>query len=199
MPSADNLRELLSFLAPGLIILGLRQWFVAAPSPKFADRALSYAGVSVVYYGLASPAFAYLRSAHGLADWASDYATYFGLPVVIGFVYALATYHEWPSKIWAWLGMQPVHHVGSAWDWTFKRLPKAINVIVTLNDGTEVAGVLARGSFVSSIPSERDILLSHHCSIGADGNWSLLTPPRSILLCGRDIRAIELFHGDQSK
>lgn len=52
---AENIKALLSALAPGLIILAIRQQFIAGSEPSFQDRALAYAGVSALYYAVTNP------------------------------------------------------------------------------------------------------------------------------------------------
>lgn len=193
VPTAKDLTQLLSLLAPGLIILGIRQWFVAAPAPDFKERAIAYAGVSAVYYAVANPLFRGLAELQRVPGWGLSWAEYFFIPVILGTIYAFATYYEFGMWLWRRTGIQPVHAVLTSWDYAFKRLPPTC-IAVTLNDGRILYGIYGPGSFTSSISAERDILISNLCSFNA-GKWAFITPPRSILLFGRDIKSIELFRG----
>lgn len=67
--NVENLKALISALAPGLIILGIRQRFMAGPEPSFQDRALAYAGVSALYYAISNPAVHALESVYSTQDW----------------------------------------------------------------------------------------------------------------------------------
>ncbi len=196
-PSADDLKGLIAALAPGLIILGIRQAFMAGARPDLKDRVISYAAVSAIYYAVANPAFALFRDRFGLLVWPSDALEYVGLPLLIGGLVALATAQDWASGLWRLVGIQPVHHVPTAWDYLFSRLPDETYILVTLSDGSQVAGLYGEGSFASSNDGERDLLISDVWEV-THGKWTRSETPKSILLCGRDIRTVELFHGDDS-
>lgn len=74
--NAETLKALIAALAPGLIILGIRQRFIAGPEPTFQDRALAYAGVSAIYYALSNPVIAFLTGELRLAFWAANAVEY---------------------------------------------------------------------------------------------------------------------------
>lgn len=192
-PNADDLKNLVAALAPGLIILGIRQRFVAGPLRPLAERAIAYAGLSAIYYAVANPLLAYCKSDFYLLPWASDALEYVLVPVLFGGVFAVGTVREWDEKLWRWLGLQPIHHVPAAWDYLFSRVGSSTFILVTLTDGSQVAGHYGDGSFASSANDERDLLIGEVWEI-AKGKWTKPTSPKSILLCGRDIRSIELFH-----
>jgi hypothetical protein len=195
MPEAKEIKELLALIAPGLIILGIRQWFVAAPTPKLEERALNYAAVSAVYFVVATPTVAAVARWLNLNDFTAHAWEYLYLPSAIGLLFGVGTYFDWPAKIWTLLRVQPVHHIGTAWDYAFRSLPRQTYIVVTLNDGTQVAGLYDGRSFTSSMREERDILVDTMMELDEAGVWSEATPSKRILLCGRDIRAVEFFKG----
>ena len=55
-----------------------------------------------------------------------------------------------------WLGFRPRHP--QAWDWAFGR-DRHMSVIVTLTDGSRLAGVFSSGSIAASFPNEADLYL----------------------------------------
>jgi hypothetical protein len=90
-------------------------------------------------------------------------------------------------------GLGLAHPTAAAWDYAFGNIRTGTFVLITLNDGSEVAGLIGASSFASSSREERDLLLEQVWSIDAQGKWNQATPARSILLCGKDIRHVEIF------
>jgi hypothetical protein len=193
LPSPSEVIAFVTALAPGLVILGIRQWFVAAPSPGLEERAISYASVSIVYFALANLviALAHLPTVNP-PIWLQA-LEYVVVPSLIGALFGVATVRDWSDRIWGRFGFAPVHHVPTAWDYKFSRLESPPFVLVTLSDGSRVGGRFSQGSFASSSNGERDLLLNEVWNAPDKGDWIQVLPPRSILLCGRDIRFIEFF------
>jgi len=191
LPKPTELQALVSALAPGLIILGIRQRFVAAPAPPFQDRAIAYAAVSAVYYAIFNPIMALVQSRWGLTPWFASALQYVLLPTVFGAVYVIGTASDWGARWWSWVGFRPVHEIPTGWDYAFSRLQEGTFLLVTLADGSQVGGRYARGSFASSSSGERDLLVADVWNI-SEGEWTRPHIPRSILLCGRDIRSVEV-------
>lgn len=190
-PKAGDLQALVSALAPGLIIIGIRQRFVAAPVPPLQERAVSYAAVSAVYYAIFSPIVAFLQARWGLPLWLASASQYVLLPAIVGAVYACGTAFDWGARWWSRLGIRPVHEIPTGWDYAFSHLVEGTFLLVTLADGSQVGGRYVQGSFASSSSGERDLLIADVWNI-SEGEWTRPEIPRGILLCGRDIRSIEL-------
>jgi hypothetical protein len=192
--NATSLKELVSALAPGLIILGVRQWFMACPPPELKDRLLAYGAVSATYYALANPAFSYLRDAWRAPRWPVEALEYAVVPFLIGCASAVGMSHNWWNIWWRVFRLQPIHHAPTAWDYAFNNIDEARYILVTLSDGSRVSGSYARGSFASSSREERDILIGEVWSED-DGRWTPVIPAKSMLVCGRDVRFVEFFRG----
>lgn len=194
---ASELKDLVAALAPGLIILGIRQRFVAGAAPSLQERAISYAAVSAVYYAIFHPSISFLQLRLDTGQWLASAIEYVIMPTLIGAMYGFATSHDLATRFWDRVGIQPVHHVPTAWDYAFSRLQRGTYIIVTLTDGSHVAGLYGGGSFASSSREERDILIDDVWEV-KDGTWSRPAAPKSILLCGKDIRTVELFKGNET-
>jgi hypothetical protein len=191
LPKASDLQALIAALAPGLVILGIRDRFVAAPPPGLQERAISYAAVSAIYYAIATPMVTLVETQWGVLPLVAMAFQNVIVPALIGTLAALNAAHDWSARFWEKLGIQPVHPAPTAWDYAFSRLPVGTFVLVTLSDGSTVAGVYARASFASSSAVERDLLIED-VWIVRPGKWTRPKPERSVLLCGRDIRSVEL-------
>jgi hypothetical protein len=85
-------------------------------------------------------------------------------------------------------------HLPTAWDYLFEGLTPDTFVLVTLLDGTQVAGKMTNNSFASSSKEERDLYIQEVWEIGKKGDqWTPLNPPRGILLCGKNIKFVEVY------
>lgn len=190
LPKADELKSLVSLLAPGLIILWFRQRVTAGPAPKLEERALAYACVSSIYYAAAHPVLQYWGPKWHWNPTFTIFVEYLALPVAIGIAVAVTANRAWTSRLWGAIGLQPVHHIPTAWDYVFSDLDSGQFILVTLTDGSQIAGLFGSGSFASSNEGERDLLIASVWEIAKDG-WTEPTEKRSILLCGKDIKAVE--------
>lgn len=194
---AENLKALISALAPGLIILGIRQRFIAGPEPSFQDRALAYAAVSALYYALSSPIAALLTGPGRLEPWALNALQYVLVPAATGVAAGFVVSNDMVGTALRKLHLAPVHHVPTSWDYALSRMQGENYLLVTLTDGTQVAGFYGQQSFASSSNSERDLLIESVWTVNGEEPWTEADPPRSVLLCGRDIRFIEFIRTDQ--
>lgn len=185
---------LVAALAPGFLIMFVRRQFAVGKPPSFQDRAVTYVAISAVYFAVAVPLFQYLQNQHRLLTQAADFFKFFGLPVAIGLGMALLMTRRTLDRVWQWFGLKPIHHIPSAWDYVFGKLQEASWVIVTLKDGSQVAGKYDAGSFASSDCDERDLYISDVWEVSNDGVWSRPATAKGILLCGVDIRIVEIFN-----
>lgn len=190
LPSASETIGLVTALAPGLVIVGVRQWFVAAPPPKLEERIVAWAGVSIVYLAAANPIASAVKLPADMA-WITAALEYVGVPAIIGGIAGVAARKDWGDRFWRLFGTVPVHHAPTAWDYAFSRLKRPPFVLVTLADGSTVGGLYDEGSFAASSSGERDLLISDVWQISEVGAWTRMNPARGVLLCGRDIRSVE--------
>lgn len=189
--NVENLKALIAALAPGLIILGIRQRFIAAPQPSFQDRALAYAGVSAIYYAIVHPLIGFCETELRLADWAGDAFEYVITPALVGLVLGFTSATDLIDKGLRRVGLAPIHQIPAAWDYAFSRLRGDTFVLVTLSDGSQVAGFFGNQSFASSSANERDLLIQDVWEVNEKGPWTKPATAKSILLCGKDIRFVE--------
>lgn len=152
----------------------------------------SYAVISIAYIAASHPLF-HADGWMELTAWLWQLSLYFILPLLVGVVLVFFDQSEKFYSLTERAGLRPVHHTPTAWDYTFRKRP-ASYVLVHLADGSEVAGAWIGGSFASSTVGDRDVVLSQMWKVEDDG-WHLVDPPRSILICGGQIRMIEFIAG----
>jgi hypothetical protein len=188
----EKLKQLAGLLAPGLLIMSLRSAVRSGPTAELKDRIFSYAAISAIYYAVVFPVFNWDG---GIRIPASAWylLQYFVLPFGIGLAAAYEVQEEWLFGLASKFKLFLAHPIPAAWDYAFSKIRSGTFVLVSLANGDQVAGLIGRNSFASSSREERDLLIERVWIAGSSGEWSEANPPRSILLCGRDIRLVEIF------
>ena len=197
MPMAELLNpkqitDLLTLLTPGLIIVTIRTRAISGTYPDYKDRLIAFGLVSVFYFAVVAPFFHVLGGVM-VPNWLWKLLQYFIVPAVMGILLAYEYQHKILYRIADAVGLSLAHHLPAAWDYAFEALPAGTFILVTLADGTAIPGKMTRNSFASSSKEERDLLVEELWSISAEGNWTRVEPPRSILICGKDIKLVEIY------
>lgn len=85
------------------------------------------------------------------------------------------------------------HPTGRPWDYFFS-LKQRCWVIVTMKDGSQIAGAYKNNAFASSAPEPEQIYLSEHWVLNADGGFER---PRNdtlgIIILSSEIKTVEFF------
>ena len=192
LPSPSEIASLASLIAPGLIILGVRSRFRDSTGTQLKDQLVAYAVASSAYYAAIYPLF-HVPNGLALPLWLWKFLQYFLVPALVSLVVVAFDQSEVFYKACHKLGLRLSHHIPSAWDFAFSKLIKGTFVLVKLNDGTQYAGVMGKASFASSSTAERDLYIQEVWSVPKRGPWKVLEPRRGVLLCGKDIRWVEIF------
>lgn len=159
---------------------------------KFSDAALGYLTLTLGYYGFALPFIGWILSfEQGPAKTLLWWGLLIAGPVAFGLFLGVATQREWLRWIATKLRLRMVHNTPTSWDWRFANCQRSRFIMVTLADGSSVAGIFGTGSFASTDPAERDIYIEELMDIGEDGNWTYREEPAGILILAKEIRYIE--------
>jgi len=193
IPSVKDLTDLAGLLAPGIAILWVRGRFRDAVTPKFSEQLGSFAIISLAYNAVAYPLF-HADQGICLPEWLWQFLFRFVVPIVVATMVVFFDRSEKFYKFTDWLGLRPVHHTPTAWDYTFRNREPSY-VLVHLTDGATVAGTWHEGSFASHKADERDLLLGDLRQLNEHGTWSEFDTPRSMLICGGSIRMVEFIKG----
>jgi hypothetical protein len=192
LPTVLQITSLASLLAPGLIISTIRDRAITGSTPDVKERLISYGIISVGYFAAISPLFHVERGVI-LSDWLWNFLQFFAVPVVLGIALAYVYQWRWSYRLAESFGLRLAHHIPAAWDYLFESIPAGTFILVRLNDGTEIPGRMGPNAFASSSKEERDLLIDELYEIDGSGDWQPVNPPRHILLCGKDIRHIEVY------
>jgi Family of unknown function (DUF6338) len=193
LPNPIEIANLAGLLAPGLIISTIRTRAITGSIPDIKDRLVSYALISTAYFAVVTPLFQIFGSA-GMPQWVASVLQNFLLPLILGIGLAYVYQWRWSYKLAEKCRLHLAHHLPAAWDYVFEDLPAETFVLVTLNDGTQIAGKMSKDSFASSNKEERDLFIREVWETGdAESAWTPLNPPRGILLCGQGIKFVEVY------
>jgi len=96
------------------------------------------------------------------------------------------------------LGLSPMHPVPSAWDYKFGNTRQSVWVLVTLKDGSNVAGLFGSRSFASSDVAERDLYIQSVYQISETGLWEQVKRNDGILILGSEIKHIEFWNDEEN-
>lgn len=111
MPDPEELKQLLQLLAPGFVILGIRQWFIVGPPPPLSERALSYAAISAAYLAVVVPLVNLAGDKLYFFQLTRDVLAYFAIPVFIGLGYSWVAEKGWLNRFWQFVRIAPVHRI----------------------------------------------------------------------------------------
>jgi hypothetical protein len=114
-------------------------------------------------------------------------------PLFLGLIFGLANQQQLVEQGLAILGFRTLSGFPSAWDYKFGRINEPLWVLVTLKDGSQVAGAFGKNSFASSESSERDLYLERVYRFSEDNPWQPVTKTSGILIKAEEIRYIEFW------
>lgn len=170
----------------------VRSQFMAGRLTLTKDAILPYVVLSLLYHAAAFP------FAPDLYKYQYYYGIYifywilllFFAPASIGLFLGLNLRHGWSQKVLNRIGITTVHPVDSAWDWRFGNGQQCW-VWAKLKDGTEWVGYLGEDSFISTSPSERDILIDQVYDATDPANWT--AKGSSVWIAHGELQSIEFW------
>ena len=112
-------------------------------------------------------------------------------PLFLGLIFGVANQQQLVEQGLAILGFRTLSGFPSAWDYHFSRINEPLWVLVTLKDGSRVAGEFGKNSFASSEPSERDLYLERAYQFSEENPWQPVMKTSGILIKAEEIRYIE--------
>jgi hypothetical protein len=112
-------------------------------------------------------------------------------PIGVALIHARIIQQDGLRELYRFLHLRPINPVPTGWDWIFGKLQPYF-VIVTLTDGTEIAGYFGELSLASSDPDHKDIFLEKVYTIPEnDGDWVEVARSGGIHIDGGQIAYVE--------
>ncbi len=115
---------------------------------------------------------------------------------MIGFIIALAKYHQWIDHGLWHFKVKTIHHTPTAWDYYFSQ-QEPVYMIITLVDDTLLLGWYSTHSFTSSDPDERDIYVEKAYRLEGD-QWVTDEQSAGFYISKDQIKVIEFKKGDNN-
>lgn len=120
-------------------------------------------------------------------------------PVALGVIIAHFHHKETFRTMLQRYGFYPIHPTPTAWDYKFHKTDKPVWVLVTMKDGSRVAGLFGSRSFASSEPGEQDLYIQEVFRINGDEPWQRVPENDGILILGDQIKHIEFWKEEEVK
>lgn len=194
---ADKLFLFIAFVIPGFVSIKTYELLVPG-SPKESDKLLidAVAYSSVNYALLLLPI--YLVETHEVRQTSpSAYVAFYVFVLLIAPILWVLTLKKLRTTEFFQRSMP--HPTKRPWDYVFAQR-KPYWAIVTLKDGTKIAGRYDSSSFASSAPAGEQIYLEENWVINADGGFER---PREdtagILVLSSEIVSVEFFKLNQGE
>lgn len=188
----EHLRLFWFFAMPGIIILYFRAQFLTGRLPPAAEGIVAYLVVSVVFHAVLFPIAQPYYAIEVDSLWHATlwFAYVLLCPALAGTLLGLSVQQGWTRKILVKAKLKTVHSIASAWDWRFSNCQDCF-VLAVMKDGTKWAGYIGEQSFMSSIPTERDIFIEKVYEIDSGDIWN----PREsgVWLAHGEIQSIEFW------
>lgn len=193
----DMLFYTLAFIVPGFIMSAVIAMFLPQKQEQFQTLFLRFLTFSCLNYAVWSWLFYILQRTGFPKDHPYKTAAIWGgiilvSPIVIGVIVGFASKKQWLRGLLQKLGFNPVHIIPT-WDFKFYNTPTPQWVIITLKDGSIVAGYYGGKSFASSEGPERDIFIEKVYKIPDDNTqqWEEVEGSQGILIKSDIIKHIE--------
>lgn len=194
----DNAMMIVIFFCPGLIITYLRMQFLTGRAPKHQEALLTYFIVTIIYYSAVYTIADLFYKTAGLNifwrenTWLERAMIVFVIPIIVGITLGASVQNDFARNLIRRLRLNPVHPLGTAWDWSLSKCGECY-VLVTLKNDIIYRGYIGGNSFSSSTESERDIYLERLYELDNKNGW-IQREGRSILITSGEIRSIEFIN-----
>ena len=192
----DQYYYISALIVPGVIITDVRAQFISGKIEKIRNSILAYLTLTIIYYGIIGPLIDYIISiGYGLFKFFLWWCIIIIGPAIFGVVLGLSAQYGWGRWLAAKWRLRVVHATPTSWDWRFASCTNPRFVVVTLADGSTVAGIFGTNSFASTEPTERDLYIQEIMDISDDGQWAYRKEVTSILIVAKEIRFVEFKGG----
>ncbi|TCW29025.1 DUF6338 family protein [Christensenella hongkongensis] len=186
------------FLIPGFIITGIMNSLSPHKAESDGKSFLRFLLYSVLDCGVWSWLYVILWTSNlytnntALFWFLCAMITVIGA-AIIGTIIGLITKKALVMKFFSLFRIDISHPIPASWDYKFSNISDYRYVIITLNDGSTVAGLFSSKSFASSDCDERDIYLEKTYIIDDDSKWNESKCTDGMLILASSIRTIEFF------
>jgi hypothetical protein len=200
----DTLFYTLAFIVPGFVMQSTFSIFVPRKAEESQRSFLRFVYFSCINYSIWSwliyliikTNFSKFHPIKTALIWS---IIIFFSPIVLGLIAGYCSNKEVIRKCLQRMGLNPIHVIPSSWDYKFSKISKPTWVLVTLKDGSMIAGVFWSNSFASSDKDERDLYIEKIYKIPDEGPWQPISNNDGILINRDQIKHIEFWNDEQKE
>jgi hypothetical protein len=190
--SPANVLMVLQFLVPGFLVIFSRSIFVVRRKSIFKDDLLLYVTISILYGFFLLPFLKFLQFFDSPTwKWIFWICVLIFVPSVLGGLLGVGAQKDWGRKAFNYFGLQPTSPYPTSWDQRFAQLNSACYIIVTWQDGSQIAGFFGENSYAASSIDNRDLYLEKVWKLTEDGQWDPLKDSDGVLISVRDAKTVE--------
>lgn len=193
----SNLYFVVSVLVPGFIYAGVMSTFVPARAHKEKELLLlRYLTATAFNFAICSPliyllVFGVIFPRNAVAQALCWFFIIFIAPVILAMVRARIVQRDSLGWLFGLLGLRSISPIPTGWDWIFGTTEPCY-VLITLTEGTEIAGYFGRRSMASSDPDRKDIYIERVYTVPTDGgSWQEVDRSLGMHVNGSQIAYIE--------
>ena len=193
----SNLYFVVSVLVPGFIYGAVVENFIPLRRNKEKEVALlRYLTATAFNYALCSPLiylliFGQIFPTSPIGQVLCWFIIIFVAPVILAVARAWIMQKEGLKWLYRFLGLRPISPIPTGWDWIFSRTEPCF-VLITLTDGTEIAGYFGERSMASSEPERKDIYIEKVYRVPISGGaWEVIEGSLGMHVNGPNIAYIE--------
>jgi hypothetical protein len=196
LEGVSDLYFVLAVFVPGFVYNGVLRQFVPLRETTLKEAlVLQLLTATAFNYALCSPLIYLLFSRPALLGTTGRAAAWFVIifvsPILLAILRAVILQHAalgWLSRL---LRLKPISPIPTGWDWVFGRTNPCF-VLITLTDGTEIAGYFGQNSMASSDPDRKDIYIETLYTVPDDGGpWVMVEGRLGMHVDGHQIAFIE--------
>lgn len=160
----SNAYFVVSVLVPGFIYSGVMSAFVPTRAQKEKELILlRYLTATAFNYAICSPLiylliFGIVSQDNPAGQAFCWFFIIFIAPIILAMARARIVQRDGLGWLYRFLGLRSISPVPTGWDWVFSTTDPCY-VLITLTDGTEIAGYFGRRSMASPDPERKDIFV----------------------------------------
>ncbi len=193
----SSLFFIISVIVPGFIYNGVISNFVALRRNKEKEIIfLGFLTATAFNYAICSPLIYLLIFTsdfirHPIIEAFCWFTIIFIVPVLLAVMNARIIQRDGLRWLYSLLGLRAINPIPTGWDWIFSTTEPCY-VLITLTDGTEIAGYFGTRSMASSEPERKDIYIERVYEVPEDGSaWKEVTRSLGMHVDGSQIAYIE--------
>jgi hypothetical protein len=193
----SNLYFVVSVLVPGFIYSAVVSNFVPIRRSKEKEvLLLRFLTATAFNYALCSPliyllTFGLIFPTRPIGQALCWFAIIFVVPMILAVAHARIMQKDGLGWFYRLLGLRPISPIPTGWDWIFSTTDPCY-VLITLTDGTEIAGYFGRRSMASSEPEHKDIYIEQVYRVPeGGGTWEAVEGSLGMHVDGSNIAYIE--------